>query len=61
MLRLVYDWQALDDNVNEFAKVVLETHGVPDIIGMSSQTFWSFYLGFFSHLFHSSFLLNPYV
>ncbi|CAK9201968.1 unnamed protein product [Sphagnum troendelagicum] len=23
---------ALDDNVNEFAKVVLETHGVPDIV-----------------------------
>lgn len=39
MLQLVYDWQALDDNVNEFAKVVLETHGVPDIIGMSSQPF----------------------
>jgi hypothetical protein len=61
MLRLVYDWQALDDNVNEFAKVVLETHGVPDIIGMSSQPFGVSTEVFFSHLFHSSFLLNTYV
>jgi hypothetical protein len=37
MPQLVHNWQALDDNVNEFAKVVLESHRVPDIIGMSNQ------------------------
>jgi hypothetical protein len=59
----------LDDNVNEFAKVVLESHRVPDIIGMSNQCWQSFLLllefavRFFlpSDLVYSSSPLNAYV